>query len=230
MARARILSSFLVTVAVLTLVVGFSLRRDGNEARAQAPAGPTTTLVRYHPVATLAGQETATVYVVNVGHDPDAAPEHFTIIFEDLKGNQLAPEQTCDVLAGQTCTASFLCPGGKGKNGNGGCVFRATVIGEEMGCVVSDMGTGQWTTNLEILSSRRESKLILGADGAVLQLPTETCVPGVDNPGGGVDSGSLDSGFSPDSVFSPDSSFPGVDTVPPPPVDSTSAPPSAHHN
>lgn len=224
MRGARVLSSFLVTLAVLALIVGFSLRRD--EARAQAPLPQTTTTVTYHPVATLGSQETATVYVVNVGHDADAEPERFTILFEDVHGNLLQPEQTCEVTAGQTCSASFVCAAGNGKNGRGACVFRATVVGEPMGCVAADLGSGQWTTNLEIQSARHQTKLILGNYGDVLQLPTAPCVPGVDS--GSVDSSSIDSTFSVDSTFSLDSTVPSPDSSFS--VDSTVTPPTgAHH-
>jgi len=225
MRGARVLSSFLVTLAVLALIVGFSVRRD--DVRAQAPLPQTTTTVAYHPVATLANQEQATVYVVNVGHDPDAEAERFTILFEDVHGDLLQPQQTCEVTAGQTCSATFLCTDGNGKKGRGACVIRATVVGEPMGCVAADLGSGQWTTNLEISSASHHSQVILGNHGDVLQLPTGTCVPGVDS--GSVDSSSIDTTFSPDSsfpspdsTFSPDSSFPSPDssfspdTVPPP--------------
>ena len=216
MPGARVVSSFLVTLAVLALIVGFSLRRDNVQA--QAPPAQTTTMVVYHPVATLSPLETSTVYVVNVGTDPDAPAEKFTIFFEDVQGNQVQAPSTCEVSAGETCSATYACIAGNGKKGKGACVIRATVVGEEMGCVAAGMGTGQWTTNLEILSPKRESKLILGAHGAVLQLPTETCVPGVDS---GVDSIGTDIGGSPDTPApSVDSFVPSIDSVPPPSLDS----------
>jgi len=200
MARARVLSSFLVTLAVLTLVVGLSMRRE--PAQALSSGGQTTTQVEYHPVATLANGEAATVHVTNLGTDPGAPPENFTVTFTDTKGAVLS-QQTCVVASGQTCDASFVCPAGNGKNGKGACVFRATVVGEEMACVTPGMGTGDWTTDLELFNRGGQSKMILGAHGEVLHLPTQPCGPGVDN--GGLDSSSLDSGSSgPDSTF-PDS-------------------------
>jgi hypothetical protein len=204
MARARVLSGFLVTLAVLVLVVGFSLRRD--TAQAQSPAEPTTTLVEYHPVSTLANQESVTVHVVNVGRDAAAPPENFTITFTDNKGNVLQSE-TCSVTAGQACSSDFICTiTGKGKDGTKGtCVVRATVIGEAMGCVTPDMGTGDWTTNLELLDKHGSSKFIAGAHGDILHLPTAgTCG------GGGIDSGSGGSLDTPASGL--DTPTSGLDT------------------
>jgi hypothetical protein len=210
MSGARVLSSFLVTLAVLALIVGFSLHRD--EVRAQAPLPQTTTKVAYHPVARLADQEQATVYVVNVGNDPDAEAERFTILFEDVHGNLLQPGQPCAVTAHQTCSATFVCSADH-ENSRGACVVRATVVGEAMGCVAADLGSGQWTTNLEIDSSTYQNRMILGNHGDVLQLPTGTCVPGVDS--GSVDSPSIDSTISPDSAVPPPDSPISPDAVPP---------------
>jgi hypothetical protein len=218
MARARVLSSFVVTLAVLAVIVGLSLRRE-VPARAQSPAAPVTTLVNYHPVNTLVNDESVTVYVVNVGTDSGAPAEHFSILFADNKGNLLQSEVTCDVTAGQTCSATFTCtPDTAKKATSKKCQVRATVVGEAMGCVTPGMGTGDWTTNLEVFSPSGVSKLIYGAYGAVLHLPTESCGPGgVD---GGVDQSSLDGAPEP-----PDSTLPSLDSLSPPSPDAHAAPP-----
>jgi hypothetical protein len=216
MERARVLSSFVVTLAVLAVIVGLSLRRE-EPARAAAAAQETTTLVKYHAVATIANEESITVHVVNVGQDLSAPAENFTIIFADNKGNPLS-ERSCDITAGQTCSEHFTCTVGSGKQGKGACVVRAIVVGESMGCVAPGMGTGQWMTNMEVFGSNGQTKFIQGADGAILQLPVLTCEPGVDNPG--VD------GFPPDIVGSPDSGFLPDSTLPPSP-DTTLPPPDS---
>src|SRR5262249_55545012 len=156
-------------------------------ARAQSPVDPVTTNVIYHPVNTLVDDESVTVHIVNVGTDPGAPAEHFTIAFADRKGNPLQPETTCEVTAGQTCWEAFVCtPAGAKREGSKHCLVRATVIGEAMGCVTPGMGTGDWTTSLEVFSPSGVSKLIYGALGAVLHLPTESCGGG--GPDGGIDS------------------------------------------
>jgi hypothetical protein len=188
MARGRVLSSFVVTLGVLALLVALSMRKAG--ASVAPPSGDGTTLVAYHPVAGMIRPEVASVHVVNLGRDHDAAPEEFNIMFVDPRGVLVGETQHCEIRAGETCSALLLsqnCPTAP----KGRCEFRAVVVGDPMPCVTPDMGTGDWITNLELIEGSGSSKYVAG-ENAVLHLPTGgSCTP-VDLPPPPPDGGSVD--------------------------------------
>ncbi len=237
MARRRVLTSFAVTLGVLALLVGLSLSRAGAQAQT---TGDDTTLVAYLPVASLASKEVAIVHVVNVGRDLTAPPEKFSIVFADTKNAMLIPEQRCEIATGQTCSVSLLSRDCPAKLRGGLCEFRVVVIGEQMPCVTPGMSTGEWTTNVELISGAGISKY-LGGDNRVLKLPTEACqgtpdAPGVDGPPPPPDNPAVDDPFpTPDAptvdAFVPPPDAPTVDAFVPPPdsptVDAVVPPPDS---
>ncbi|HUR33867.1 MAG TPA: hypothetical protein VM032_08725 [Vicinamibacterales bacterium] len=227
MARRRVLTSFAVTLGILSLLVGFSLRRAGAQAQT---SGDDTTLVAYLPVASLASKEVATVHVVNVGRDLTAPPEKFSIVFADVRNAMLIPEQRCEVATGQTCSVSLLAKDCPARARGGVCEFRAIVIGEPMPCVTPGMSVGDWMANVELFSGAGPSKFVAG-DNRVLTLPSDGCGGGVDTPSPDVpgidevvpppDVPGIDEVTSPDvpgiDAFVPPPDVPGVDAFVPPP-------------
>jgi hypothetical protein len=215
MARGRVLTSFVVTLGVLALLVALSLRNAGAQAD---PLSENTTLVANLPVAGMLKTDAAAVHVVNLGMDPTASHEKFTIWFVSPLGaaaGQIIPPQQCDIGVGETCTVWLMgkdCPSpGKGMR----CTFRAVVVGDPIACVPNaNMGTGEWMTNLEMVDATGVSRYVGGETGT-LRLPTEGSCPGSDQP---PDNPSVDA--PPPSVDAPP---PSVD-APPPSVDA--APPS----
>src|SRR5215831_9378326 len=154
MSRPTAVSTFAVTAAILVLIVAFSLRQG---ARADTPDN--TTQIVYLPVAGLTHGDTGRVHVVNLTTDHSAAPLRFQIAFLDTRGVMLGPEHTCDVGAGDTCSASlpfdqcFSPIPGAPKAPR--CEFRAVVFFDgTLPCQPQggpDNGVGNWMTDLDLL-------------------------------------------------------------------------------
>jgi len=190
MARGRVLTSFVVTLGVLTLLVALSLRNAG--AQADLPT-ENTTLVANLPVAGMVKKEdAAAVHIVNLGTDHTAPHEKFTIMFVNPLAQQIIAAQQCDIAVGETCTVWLMgrdCPiPGKGMR----CTFRAVVVGDPIACAPNpNMGTGEWMANLEMVEANGTSSYVAGETGT-LRLPTEGSCPSSDAPPTADAPGSID--------------------------------------
>ena len=231
MRRPTALSTFVVTAAVLAVIVAISLRKAGAESNTAAD----TTSIVYLPVAALTHGDSARVHVVNVSKDLSAPALRFMIMFADTRGVLLGPEKVCEVRASETCTVTLSssdCPAGFTKPGSDRdhdgdrdkqgprpprCEFRAVVVGETLACSSTSTDLPEWTTNLELVDPSGGSKFVAGPT-AVLKLPRESCTGGSDA-----------SGPPPDLSTSPPSDLttpPSSDLTTSPPSDLTTPPPA----
>jgi hypothetical protein len=213
MRRPTALSTFVVTVAVLAVIVSMSLRK----AAATSDDASAGTSVVYHPVAALTRGESAKVHVTNLSKDQSAPAIRFMIMFADVRGVLLMPERVCEVRASETCTVtlpSSACPAGftradddDNKNGKGPhasrCEFRAVVVGETLACSPTGAAGAEWMTDMELVETAGGSKFVTGPN-AVMKLRRELCTGDSDTGSPPPDFVPPDSGTPPDVTPQPD--------------------------
>ena len=138
-------ATFALTIAMLGLLIGLSLRSPN------AQGSSSTTAQTYLPGASMGRDEIATVVVVNRTNDPTSPAASFGVGFFDPNGVQLKAV-TCVVAAGQSCLTPLTFPECVAAS-QAGCEFNAVVTPQPQTTPQpADAGTtppGLYTANLE---------------------------------------------------------------------------------